>query len=101
MYRPPHGVHVPPVQRRNARPREAMPQGARPQVARPCGGRVQRDSGRDQYDFGPRGSGFQSYSSSRPRFLPHGARFPQIGCGMFGVFSNTFPGQMSQHWYSS
>jgi hypothetical protein len=30
MYRPPHGVHVSLVQRRNARPRGAMSQGARP-----------------------------------------------------------------------
>jgi hypothetical protein len=30
MYRPPHGVHVSPIQRHNARPRGAMPQGARP-----------------------------------------------------------------------
>jgi hypothetical protein len=68
MYRPPHGVHVSPVQRHNARP-----QGARPQVARPRGGhggRVRRGSRHDQYDFGPRDSGFQSYSSSGPRF-PH------------------------------
>jgi hypothetical protein len=58
MYHLPHGVQVPPVQRRNARPRVAMPQGARPQVTRPRGGRARRGSGRDQYDFGPRGSGF-------------------------------------------
>jgi hypothetical protein len=37
MYCPPHGVHVPPVQRRSARPRGAMPQCARPQVVRPRG----------------------------------------------------------------
>jgi hypothetical protein len=24
-----------------------------------------------------------------------------MGHGMFGVFPNTFPGQMSQHWYPS
>jgi hypothetical protein len=24
-----------------------------------------------------------------------------MGHGMFGVFSNTFSGQMSQHWYPS
>jgi hypothetical protein len=30
MYCPPRGVHVPPVQRHNARPRGAMPQGAMP-----------------------------------------------------------------------
>jgi hypothetical protein len=41
MYRPPHGIHVPPIQRRSARPRGAIPQGARPQVARPRGGRAQ------------------------------------------------------------
>jgi hypothetical protein len=73
MYRPPHGVHVPPIQRHNARPRVAMLQGARPQVARPRGGRggrARRDSGHAQYDFGPRGNGFQSYSSSGPHF-PH------------------------------
>jgi hypothetical protein len=81
-----------------------MPQGARPQVARPRGGRggrARRGLGHDQYDFGPRGSGFQSYSSSGPRFPPRDAHFPQMGHGMFGVFSNTFPGQMSQHWYPS
>jgi hypothetical protein len=61
MYRPPHGVHVPPVQRRNARPRGAMPQGARPQVVRSRGGRggrARRGSGRDQYDFRPHGVDF-------------------------------------------
>jgi hypothetical protein len=47
MCHPPHGVHVPPVQRRSARPRSAMPQGARPQVARPRGGRARRGSCRD------------------------------------------------------
>jgi hypothetical protein len=93
MYRPPHGVHVLPVQRRNARLRGAMPQGARPQVARPrgChGGCARRGSDHDQYDFGPRDSGFQSYSSSGPHFLPHGARFPQMGHVMFGVFLTLF-----------
>jgi hypothetical protein len=58
MYRPPHGVHVPPVQRHNARTRGAIPQGARPQLVRPRGGRAQGGSGCDQYDFGPRDSGF-------------------------------------------
>jgi hypothetical protein len=63
MYHPPHGVHVPPVQRHSARPKGAMPQGARPQVARPRGGRggcARRGLGRGQYDFGPCavGSGF-------------------------------------------
>jgi hypothetical protein len=101
MYRPPDGVHVPPFQRRSARPRGAMPQCARPQVARPRGGRAWRGSGCDQYDFEPRGSGFQSYNSSGPRFPPHGAHFPQMGHGMFGIFPNTFLEQMSQHWYPS
>ena len=78
-----------------------MPQGARPQVARPRGGRAWCGLGCDQYDFGPRGSGFQSYSSSGPHFPPHGDRFPQMGHVMFGVFPNTFIGQMSQHWYPS
>jgi hypothetical protein len=81
-----------------------MPQGAMPQVARPHGGRgghAWRGSGRDQYDFGPHGSGFQSYNSSGPRFPPRGAHFPQMGHDMFGVFSNTLSGQMSQHWYPS
>jgi hypothetical protein len=90
MYHPPHGVHVPPVQRRNA-------QGARPQVVRPHGGRggrAQRGSGHDQYDFGHHGSGFQSYSSNGPRFPLRGAHFPQMGHDMFGVFPNTFPGQI-------
>jgi hypothetical protein len=65
------------------------------------GGRARRGSGCDQYDFVPRGSGFQSYSSSGPHFHPRGARFPQMGHGMFGVFPNIFRGQMSQHWYPS
>jgi hypothetical protein len=81
-----------------------MPQDARPQVVRPRGGhggRARRGSGHDQYDFGRRGSSFQSNSSSGPRFPPCRARFPQMGHGMFGVFPNTFPGQMSQHWYPS
>jgi hypothetical protein len=47
MYRPPHGVHVPHVQRHSARPRGVMPQGARPQVARPHGGHAWRGSGHD------------------------------------------------------
>jgi hypothetical protein len=78
-----------------------MPQGVRPQVARPRGGRAWRGSGRDQYDFGPHGCGFQSYSSSGPRFPPRGACFLQMRHDMFGVFSNTFLEQMSQHWYPS
>jgi hypothetical protein len=81
-----------------------MPQGARPQVARPRGGRggrARRGLGHDQYDFRPRGSGFQFYSSSGPCFPPHGACFPQIGHGMYGIFPNTFLEQMSQHWYPS
>jgi hypothetical protein len=98
----PHGVHVSPIQRRSARPRGAMPQGARPHVVRPRGshgGRAQRGLVHGQYDFGPHGGGFrfQSHSSSRPCFPPHDARFPQMGHGMFGVFPNTFPWQMSQH----
>jgi hypothetical protein len=47
------------------------------------------------------GFGFRSHSSSGPRFPPRGVHFPQMGHGMFGVFSNTFLGQMSQHWYPS
>jgi hypothetical protein len=58
MYHPPHGIHVPPVQRRNARLRGAMPQGARPQLARPRGGRARCGSGHEQYGFGPHGGGF-------------------------------------------
>jgi hypothetical protein len=49
-----------------------MPQGARPQVARPHGGhggRARRGSGQDQYDFGPRGSAFQSYPLADRIFL--------------------------------
>jgi hypothetical protein len=68
---------------------------------RPHGGCARYGSGRDQYDFGPHGSGFQSYSSSGPRFPLRGAHFSQMGHGMFGVFPNTFSGQMSQHWYPS
>jgi hypothetical protein len=104
MYCPPHGMYVSPIQRRNARPRGVMPQGARPQIARPrggCGGHARRGLGCGQYDFGSRGSGFQSYSSSGPRFPPRGARFSQMGHSMFGVFPNTFLGQMSPHWYPS
>jgi hypothetical protein len=67
----------------------------------PRGGHARCGLGRDQYDFGPRGSGFQSYSSSRPCFPLRGARFPQMGHDMFGVFSNIFLGQMSQHLYPS
>jgi hypothetical protein len=66
-----------------------MLQGARPQVVKPhggCGGHARRGSGHAQYDFGPRGSGFQSYSSSESRFPPRGTRFPQMGHDMFGVF---------------
>jgi hypothetical protein len=78
-----------------------MPQGARPQVARPRGGPTRRGLGHGQYDFGPRGGGFQSYSPSGLRFPPHGDRYPQMGHGMFVVFSNTFLGQVGQHWYPS
>jgi hypothetical protein len=78
-----------------------MPQGARPPVARPHGGRgghARRGLGRGQYDFEPRGGGFgfQSHSSNRPHFPLRGVRFPQKGHDMFGVFPNTFLGQMSQ-----
>jgi len=90
MYRLPHGIHVPPVQRRSAMSKGAMPQGARPQVARPLNGYARRGSGHDQYDFGPHSSGFQSYSSSGPRFPPHGDCFPQMGHGMFNVFLTLF-----------
>ena len=77
-----------------------MPQGARSQAMRPRDGRARRSSGRGQYDFGFHG-GFQSHSSSGPCFPPHGDRFPQMRLGMFSAFSNTFPGQMTQHWYPS
>ena len=70
-----------------------MPQGARPQVARPRGGRARRDLGHDQYDFGSRGSVFQSYSSSGPRFPLCDDRFSQMGHGMFGVFLTFFHGK--------
>jgi len=100
MFHPSYGVHVPPVQRHSARPRGAMPQGARPQPTRPRGGRARRSSGCGQYDFGFCGS-FPSHSFSGPRFPPRGNRFPQMGLGMFGVFPNTFPGHMTQHWYPS
>jgi len=104
MYRPPHGVHVPLVQRRITRPRGTKPQGARPQLARPrgVGGRARRGQRHAQYDFGPRDRGFAfpSHTPSGPRFPYCGDRYPQMGRGMFGGFPNTFPGQMSQHWYS-
>ena len=104
MYRPPHGLHVPLVQRRITRPRGTKPQGARPQLARPrgVGGRARRGQRHAQYDFGPRDRGFAfpSHTPSGPRFPYCGDRYPQMGRGMFGGFPNTFPGQMSQHWYS-
>ena len=74
-----------------------MPQGARPQVVRPHGGRAQRGSGHVQYDFEPCGSAFQSHSFSGPCFPPRGGCFPQMGHGMFDVFSNTYPEQMTRH----
>jgi hypothetical protein len=40
MYRPPHDVHVPLVQRHSARPRGTMLQDTRPQVTRPHGDRA-------------------------------------------------------------
>ena len=58
MYRPPLGVHVPPVQRHSARPRGVMPEGSRPQAVRPHGGRARWGSGHDQYDFEPRDGAF-------------------------------------------
>jgi hypothetical protein len=68
MYCPPHGVHVPPVQRHSS-PRGAMPQGARPQVVRPRGGCVRQGSGHDRDDFGPRSSGFGFYPLADHIFL--------------------------------
>lgn len=53
-YRQPHGVHVPPVERRFARPRGAMPQGTRPLVARPRGGRARRSPSHDRKGYGHR-----------------------------------------------
>jgi hypothetical protein len=98
---PPLGVHVLPVQRHNARPKGAMPQGGRPQAVRPRGGHAPRGLGRGQYDPEFRGGGFQSHSFSGPHFPHRGDRFPQMGHGMFGVFPNTFLGQMTHHWYPS
>jgi hypothetical protein len=93
MYCLPHGVHVSPVQKRNARPRGAMPQGARPQVVRPRGGRAQHGSGRDQDDFRPRGSGFQSYSSSGPRFPHMVPAFLKWDMACFVFFLTLFQGK--------
>jgi hypothetical protein len=73
MYRPPHGVHVPPVQRHSARSRSAMPQGVRPQVVRPRGSHAQRGSGHDQDDFGPPWRWLWLLPPSGPCF-PHGDR---------------------------
>ena len=42
-----------------------------------------------------------TYKYEQPHFRRHGDHFPQMGHGMFGVFPNTFPGQLSQHWYPS
>jgi hypothetical protein len=100
MNRPSHGVHAQSVQRRPRSPRGVLPLAARPQAVRPRGGRARRDAGRVSYGQGPCDRGFGSYFPSGPQFPSCGDRFP-LGPGMFGVFPNTFQGQMPQHWYSS
>jgi hypothetical protein len=90
---PSHGVHAHPVQRRHARPRGVLPLVARPQAVRPHGGRARRYAGRVPYGQGPCDKGFGSYFPSGPQFPSCGDRFPSKP-GIFGVFSNTFQGQM-------
>jgi hypothetical protein len=93
MNRPSHGVHAQPVQRRPTRPRGVFPLAARPQAVRPHGGRAQWDAGRVPYGQEPRDRGFSSYFPSGPQFPSCGDRFP-LERGMFGVFPNTFQGQL-------
>jgi hypothetical protein len=100
MNSPSHGVHDQPVQRRPARPRGVLPLTTKPQVVRPCDGCARWDASRVPYGQGPCDRGFGSYFPSGPQFPSCGDRFPSE-LGMFGVFPNTFQGQMSQHWYSS
>jgi hypothetical protein len=100
MNRPSHGVHELPVKRHPARSRGALPHADRPQTVTPRGGHARLAAGRVPYDQGPHDRGFGSYFLSGPQFPSRGDRFPS-GLGMFGVFPNTFQGQMSQHWYSS
>jgi hypothetical protein len=90
---PTHGVHAHPVQRRPVRPRGVLPLVARPQAVRPHGGRARRYAGRVPYGQGPCDKGFGSYFPSGPQFPSCGDRFPSKP-GIFGVFSNTFQGQM-------
>jgi hypothetical protein len=100
MNRPSHGVHAQPVERRPTRPRGVLLLAARPQAVRPRGGRARRDAGRVPCGQGPCDKGFGSYFPSGPQFPSCGDRSPSEP-GMFGVFPNTFQGQMPQHWYSS
>jgi hypothetical protein len=100
MNRPSHGVHAQSIQRRPARPIGVLRLAARPQAVRPRGGRARRDAGRVPYGQGPCDRGFGSYFPSGPQFPSCGDRFPSEP-GTFGVFPNTFQGQMPQHWYSS
>jgi hypothetical protein len=100
MNRPSHGVHAQPVQRRPRRPSGVLPLAARPQAVRLRGGRARRDAGRVSYGQEPCDRGFGSYFPSGPQFPSCGDRFPS-GPGMFGVFPNTFQGQIPHHWYSS
>lgn len=100
VHRPSHGMHGSPTQRHTTRPRGARPQGARPQFVRPRDGRARRGPSRSQYESRSRGSGSQSYTSSGPRFPFRGDRSFPIGHEMYGVFPNSFPGQMTQHWFT-
>ena len=88
MYHPHPGVHGPPERRP-----------ARPQFERARGGRSRRGVNHDPYGFDPRGSGFVSHTPSGPRFSFRRDRFPPMRQGLLGVFP-TFPGPMTQHWYS-
>jgi hypothetical protein len=96
MYRPPLGVHVPPVQRRIARPRGTIPKGARPQLARPRGdggGRARRGQGHPQYDFGPRDRGFVVHYDNGGSLTTIFAHYLN---GAWSLWPKTFAGNVDQ-----
>ena len=88
VFYPSHGVELPTA---------GHPQ--RRQFERPRGGRSRRGGSFVPSRQAPRGSGFESFPPSGPRFPSRGDRSP-MGHGGFGVFPNTFPGHMTQHWFS-
>ena len=98
-YRTPHRVYVPPVERRDARPRGVLPQGGRPQGARPRGGRARRGWNHDQYGFDPRVGSFQSHTLGDPRFSVRDGYYPRQNG--YNAFTYTPVEHMGRHWYSS